>query len=201
MDKGRRSALSLVTIRGYSALRRLPPRSTLVAKRVAPGGFGAWISVRESGRVRRFRSGFPAPFRRVPQTHELGTAALSDVLCPVPTGWPACRPARRDAKHPLSQPHLWVEKGDPRGPNAHWSAGPGTHVRGARATVTGGPCAVSRQSLPSDRRLGGVPFGLLRGQLGVDDGQPFKERNVAEPLVGADEVIEGCCLMNPQGHG
>jgi hypothetical protein len=64
--------------RDRSSSRNSPP----------PGGFENLISGRESGRVRGFCSRFQARFRGVPQTHEIGTAALSDGLCPVATGRP-----------------------------------------------------------------------------------------------------------------
>src|SRR5512135_2063167 len=39
------------------------------------------------------------------------------------------------------------------------------------------------------------------GQLGVENGQPFERGDVAEPLIGADEVIEGGPAMEMQGDG
>ena len=43
--------------------------------------------------------------------------------------------------------------------------------------------------------------GWISRLLGIDDGQPFQDRDVAEPLVGRDEVIDGCHLINTESHG
>jgi len=36
--------------------------------------------------------------------------------------------------------------------------------------------------------------------FGIDDGQPFEHGNVTEPLVGADEMIDGGGLLNRESH-
>ena len=45
------------------------------------------------------------------------------------------------------------------------------------------------------------PTNLLRGRLGIDDGQAFARRHVAQAVVRTDEVIERCLLMEVQSHG
>jgi len=38
-------------------------------------------------------------------------------------------------------------------------------------------------------------------QLGIDDGEPLEGRDIGEPLVGADEMVDGGRSMDPEGHG
>src|SRR5262249_22562420 len=77
-----------------------------------------------------------APFRSVPQTHEIGTAALSDVLCPPATGRPLRPPS--GPKWPLVTRLLGLSRQSQQW-NRSRSAGEAVGVAAARHDTPGGP--------------------------------------------------------------